>query len=106
MLVEIKSDRFRAGVVSFRAGLNVVLGDESATNSIGKSSLLMVIDFAFGGDSLLRYNTDIVQELGHHEYLLSFRFGGHFYRFRRNTGAPDEVGRCDDEWHVLEVMDL
>ena len=61
MLVEIRCDKFRTESISFHKGLNVVLGDENATNSIGKSSLLMVIDFACGGNSLLTYNTDIVQ---------------------------------------------
>lgn len=36
-------------VITFHKGLNVVLGDNKGTNSIGKSTLLMVIDFIFGG---------------------------------------------------------
>lgn len=106
MLKEIRSDRFRVGSISFREGLNVVLGDESATNSIGKSSLLMVIDFAFGGTSLLEYNTDVVKELGHHEYLLAFQFDGVDYRFRRNTATPDDVSGCDENWNVAELISL
>ncbi len=66
MLSEIRCDKFRMGSIQFHKGLNVILGDDNATNSIGKSTLLMIIDFALGGDSLLKHNGDIVDELGHH----------------------------------------
>jgi len=74
VLVEIRSDKFRKRSIQFQAGLNVVLGDDNATNSIGKSTLLMVIDFALGGDSLIEHNKDIVVELGHHDYFITFLF--------------------------------
>lgn len=66
MLREIRCEKFRTGVVTFHPGLNVVLGDENATNSIGKSTLLMLVDFVFGGSTLLEWNQDVVAELGHH----------------------------------------
>lgn len=50
MLLEVRSDKFRQSAIQFRAGLNVVLGDDNATNSIGKSSLLMVLDFVLAGN--------------------------------------------------------
>ena len=50
MLVEIKCDIFREKAVKFHSGFNVVLGDEKASNSIGKSNLLLIIDFVFGGN--------------------------------------------------------
>ena len=71
MLAENRCDKFRNETISFHKGLNVVLGDENATNSIGKSSLLIVIDFAFGGNSLSE-RKDIIDELGHHDYYISF----------------------------------
>jgi uncharacterized protein YydD (DUF2326 family) len=43
-------------MVSFHSGLNVVQGDANAANSIGKSTMLMVVDFAFGGKDLLKHN--------------------------------------------------
>ncbi len=106
MLVEIRCDKFRTKIVKFHKGLNVVLGDDSATNSIGKSSLLMVIDFAFGGGSLLEYNKDIVEELGDHDYFFSFNFDNIDYYFRRGTYRPDLVYKCDEEFSALEPIDL
>ena len=106
MLVEIRSDKFRTKRIEFHKGLNVVLGDENATNSIGKSSLLMVIDFAFGGNSLLEHNKDLVEELGDHDYYFSFDFGGDICRFRRGTYEPDLIYKCNDEYHPMSPITL
>jgi hypothetical protein len=106
MLVEIRSDVFRTAVIAFRSGLNVVLGDENATNSIGKSTLLMIVDFGFGGRGLLDHNTDLVTELGHHDYFFSFRFDGDVYRYRRGTLEPDVVYRCDDAFEPVSALGL
>lgn len=54
MLHEIQSNTFilnntiRPKVV-FNDGLNIVNGTDTGTNSIGKSTFLMAIDFCFGG---------------------------------------------------------
>ena len=58
MLVEISCDKFiDAGSVrapiTFSKGLNVVLGTETGTNSIGKSTFLLILDFVFGGEDYL-----------------------------------------------------
>lgn len=106
MLIEIRSDAFRKGSISFHEGLNVVLGDENATNSIGKSTLLMVIDFSFGGRSLLEHNNDLVPELGDHYYFISFKFGDEIYRFRRGTNDPGLVYRCDDDFALEAAITL
>ena len=51
MLVEVRCDEFKDdGIVRppirFHPGLNVVLGTARGTNSIGKSTFLMILDFA------------------------------------------------------------
>ena len=104
MLVEIRCDQFRTESISFHKGLNVVLGDENATNSIGKSTLLMVIDFAYGGNSLLTHNKDLVEELGHHDYWISFVFDGETYRFRRGTYQPDIVYKCSVDYEPMTTI--
>src|SRR5215471_7967263 len=98
MLLEIRCDKFRTTTISFNPSLNVVLGDENATNSIGKSTLLMVVDFVFGGNDLLLHNTDIITELGHHDYFFSFRFEEDTVRFRRGTFEPRIVYVCNAEY--------
>ena len=54
MLVEMSSSVFKEKgkvrpPIRFKKGLNVVLGKEDGENSIGKSSAMLAIDFAFGG---------------------------------------------------------
>jgi uncharacterized protein YydD (DUF2326 family) len=104
LLIEVRSTMFRTGSVRFHPGLNVVLGDENATNSIGKSSLLMVIDFALGGESLLSHNTDLVRELGHHDYFFSFQFDKQIYRFRRGTYESSLVYLCNEQFEPQRTM--
>lgn len=106
MLVEIRSAVLRKSVITFHAGLNVVLGDENATNSIGKSTALMLVDFAFGGDSFMEYNYDAIRVLGQHTYEFAFRFGSRTYNFRRDTIAANVVYRCDSSYAPLGEMSI
>ena len=106
MLTEIRSPQLRKGSIHFHPGLNVVLGDKNATNSIGKSTALMIIDFVFGGDSFLEFNGDAIAALGHHFYEFSFTFDNSIARFRRDTQNPEIVFRCDGEYQPLEEIGL
>lgn len=54
MLKEIQCPLFNHAKISFHQGLNIILGDDDAKNSIGKSTALMVIDFVEGGDSFIK----------------------------------------------------
>jgi uncharacterized protein YydD (DUF2326 family) len=106
MLIEIRCEQFRTESIAFHSGLNVVLGDENGTNSIGKSALLMVVDFAFGGTSLLDHNTDLVTELGHHDYFFTFKFDDEFFQFRRGTLDPEVVFKCDQDYQNLDQISI
>lgn len=106
MLTEVRSEVFRTKQVQFHSGLNVVLGDENASNSIGKSTMLMVIDFCFGGSTFTTYNKDIVTELGHHDYCFAFQFGDAAYRFRRGTREPEVVYMCNEDYVPQSSMSL
>lgn len=106
MLTEVRCDKFREKSINFHPGLNVVLGDSVATNSIGKSTLLMVLDFVYGGESFLEHNKDVVYELGNHDYFFSFKFGDNYYYFRRGTFKPDLVYSCDKDYKELEPISI
>lgn len=106
MLTEVRCEKFREKSIYFHPGLNVVLGDAIATNSIGKSTLLMILDFAYGGESFIEHNTDVVTELGHHDYFFTFRFDQENYNFRRGTYEPDLVYSCDLNNKELEPMSI
>ena len=106
MLIEIRCDKFKEKVVTFHAGLNVVLGDEKATNSIGKSTLLMVLDYAFGGNSFTKHNSDVTDELGHHEYFFTFEFDKIRHTFKRGTNQPKLIYRCSAEFEEIEPISI
>lgn len=91
MLIKISCNLFRRGHIDFHEGLNVILGDDDAKNSIGKSSALMVIDFVMGGSSLLRDKSGVINSLGHHTYAFEFSFGGVGYLFSRSTDTSETV---------------
>jgi len=105
MLIKISCEKFREKDIHFHAGLNVVLGDDKATNSIGKTTLLKVVDFVFGGSSLLKYSEDVVQVLGHHSYNFTLRFERD-YEFLRTTNNPDEVCLLGDGQKIVKIWSL
>lgn len=107
MLVEMSSPVFmEKGVVRppivFKEGLNVVLGKEDGTNSIGKSSALLAIDFVFGGNTYLA--SDGVKHIGDHTIFFTFKFDCKEYYFSRNTASAEEVQICSKGYgHTGEV---
>lgn len=101
MLKEIKSEQFIENPIKFSNGLNAVLGDDISTNSIGKSTLLMIIDFVFGGKSFITNDSGVIQKLGHQNFLFKFEFDQIDFYFKRNTENPEVVSFCDNEYNTL-----
>ena len=117
MLYEIWSDKFRTGgkdgqirpAIRFHTGLNTVLGTQTRSNSIGKSTFLMIIDYVFGGSDYLDTAAHVF--VGEHEIYFTFRFGDTFHRFCRKTIDKDVVYLCenctwDEEQSRLERIRL
>lgn len=80
------------------------MGDDDAKNSIGKSTALMVIDFAQGGNSFLKDEAGAIKALGHHHYNFSFVFAGQPYFFSRSTDASEVVYICDNDYARLREL--
>ena len=80
MLREIRCDNFRTynnaerDPIIFHPGLNVVLGSNDGKNSIGKSTFLMIIDFAFGGKDYVQKCTDVQEMVKGHTIEFCFEF--------------------------------
>lgn len=106
MLIEINCQSFKQKQVLFGEGLNVVKGDDLSSNSIGKSTLLMIIDFVFGGDSYLKNNSGATKELGHHTINFLFLFDDSNYFFSRGTENSDFVSICDKEYNILSAIKI
>ena len=103
MLSEIFCDKFYQKTIRFDAGLNVVLGTPNADNSIGKSTLLLIIDYAFGGDTYAKAS-DIVKNIGEHKIGFKFQFKGEEYAFLRAVPDSTEIWRCDSSYSPLDLI--
>ncbi len=86
---KLETQKHPTGTVHFHPGLNVVLGDSHGANSIGKSTMLLIIDFVFGGSSYVTSNA--VSEVGHHEVFFTFRFDNQSFKFSRLTDNPTTI---------------
>lgn len=106
VLKEISCDEFiengkvRPPLV-FHKGLNVVLGRDLGTNSIGKSTFLMILDFVFGGSDYAKKDTDVQSEVGEHTIKFQFEFNGKNFYFTRSTGDFNTVIRCNSKYLPL-----
>ena len=105
MLKQISCDKFiECGEVRppfiFTNGLNAVLGDSNESNSIGKSSLLMIIDFCFGGEDYVKKEADTIKEIGEHEIKFIFKFDKDYY-FIRKTSDLSTVQLCNENYEPI-----
>lgn len=116
MLYEIECDKFAKkvngqlvprGRIQLREGLNTVLGDKAAQNSIGKSTFLLVVDFCFGGDDYINPKICKAKEKLHsHTINFAFKFGDRIDYFCRDTKTPSEVGICDSDYKIQRTQTL
>ena len=107
MLIEVQCDKFIKNgqirePIRFHAGLNAVLGDDNGSNSIGKSTFLMILDFVFGGSDYVKKCTDVQENVKTHTINFAFDFDGQKYYFSRNTTEYNKVIPCDADYKPLE----
>lgn len=93
MLSEIYCDVFYQKKIIFNQGLSVVLGTNAGDNSIGKSTFLLIVDYAFGGTTYAE-TTDIINNVGSHDIFFTFTFGENNYTFCRNILNVNQVWKC------------
>ena len=104
MLKKIICDIFWQKEIIFYEGLNAIVGDDVDSNSIGKSTMLMIIDFVFGGDDYINKNHDVVDNLGHHDFRFIFNFKNKDYFFIRSTNEYKFVSICDEKFRILKSI--
>lgn len=106
MLVEVQCDKFiKHGEIrkpiQFHAGLNTVIGDDNGSNSVGKSTFLMILDFVFGGKDYVNKCLDVQENVGEHTINFTFVFDGKVYHFSRSNIDYKHVFRCDENYELL-----
>lgn len=106
MLKEIRCKNFIESSIKFQKGLNTVLGDNYSTNSIGKSTLLMIIDFVFAGNSFNDKDSGSVRELGHLTFQFMFEFSSEKIYYTRATDNSQIIFICDSMYNRLSEITL
>lgn len=106
MLVEVQCDKFMThnkprGSIRLHPGLNAVVGDDNGSNSIGKSTFLMILDFVFGGTDYVKKCTDVQENVKEHTINFTFKFNGELYHFARNTINYNEIIKCDSQYKPI-----
>ena len=108
MLYEIICDKFvsygkQREPIIFHKGLNIVKGQNNGTNSIGKSTALLAIDFAFGGDTYAKEQT-LINNIGNHIVKFCFKFGDKLYYYSRNTETANKINVCDSNYNIKKTI--
>ena len=108
MLTNIICEKFNEAnkKITFHSGLNVVLGDDNGTNSIGKSTFLMIIDFVFGGSDYIKKCPEVERNVGFHEITFTFTFNKEVYIFSRSTENSNFVKKYDTNNILIAEMTL
>lgn len=106
MLIEVICDKFKQPKIEFHKGLNVILGDDAGSNSIGKSTFLMIVDYIYGGNDYIMKSTDIQKNVGNHIIKFAFRFKKKMYYFSRDTNDTEFVNVCDKDYNVVDRIEL
>jgi hypothetical protein len=99
MLKSISCEKLIKTPITFGKGLNAVVGADDAHNSIGKSSILMLIDFAFGGSDFPEKCDDVIRHVGDFKVGVTFEFDKS-YSFVRDTKNPDQVYRVEEQEYI------
>lgn len=105
MIKELYCELFKQQKIAFKQGLNVVLGDDVGSNSIGKSTALLAIDYMLGGNHY-QNKSDIINHVGHHTVFASFVFNNENYYFARKTENSDTVFKSTSDYHIIEGSEM
>ncbi len=103
MLCEIYCEQFHQKRITFHDGLNVVLGTSKADNSIGKTTLMLIVDFAFGGNAYTDA-TDILANVGEHIIGFKFCFNDKEYFYSRSITDRNTVWECDSSYTQIKSI--
>jgi len=105
MLYEIFCDAFANKKVTFRNGLNAILGNDNGDNSIGKSTFLLIIDFVFGGNTYAEQE-NITENVQPHDICFSFIFNNTKYYFKRNNIDSRRVNKCTEQYTTIATITI
>lgn len=111
MLIEIGCNKFSKeitndGFVRFHEGLNIVLGGMHADNSVGKTTFLMAIDYAFGSTEYGKDDAGLRDNVGTHVIQFAHQFGDEVYFYSRDIDNNKVVNICNEHYEVVDQIPL
>ncbi|MDM1508340.1 hypothetical protein HX082_02890 [Myroides odoratimimus] len=106
MLKEINCNKFIKSKIEFSCGLNSIIGDNISTNSIGKSTFLMILDFVFGGNTFKSKDSGSIKHVGDLTLNFCYIFNNEKYYYSRDTENPEIVNICDSNYTSLEEISV
>ena len=107
MLIEVMCDKLLSfgkprGKIIIKPGLNTIMGTDVGSNSIGKSTFLMIIDFVFGGNDYVEKLTEVQTEVGEHTICFAFQFSDGVHYFSRSSVNYKYVQQCNSSYQPIE----
>ena len=105
MLREIFCDAFHQKRIQFNDGLSVILGTPTGTNSIGKSTFMLIIDFVFGGATYAGAE-DIIRNVKEHRICWTLEFDSDTCYFARRMPQSNEVEVCDEDYNLIKRISV
>lgn len=115
MLKMIDCDLFyengtRRSPILFKNGLNIIEGVETNEeyNSIGKTTLLLIIDFAFGGKEYLKYVEKFPDDKRNHviKFVMEFGYDEYFFTRSTNIDTSSFVSECNNDFQELRKISI
>lgn len=113
MLKMLTCDKFRIDpltgvpiIINFTDGLNVVRGTEENKNSIGKSTILLLIDFALGGEDYGHNCNVALNKIGDHTIYFVIEHGGEEIYCSRSAKNPNIVTYYKDSYFKEELAQV
>ena len=91
MLKELRCNKLIKEKLEFNDGFNALVGPDDGANSIGKSSVLMLIDFSLSGDDFINLCSDVIDNAGIITVEMDFIFKDVKHSFSRSTNDPKVV---------------
>lgn len=101
MLREIYCEAFHQKRIVLNKGLSVILGTPTGTNSIGKSTFMLIIDFVLGGETYAD-KEDIINNVGNHRICWTFQFDDKCFYFARNMPNAKEIEECNSRYEAVK----
>ncbi|WP_252970586.1 DUF2326 domain-containing protein [Corynebacterium guaraldiae] len=94
-------------MIEFHAGLNIIEGADGAQNSIGKSTVLQIIDFVYGGRDFLQSDAvTLPTAVRHHIIYFTLRIHDTNHHFSRDTSRPGFVATYQDPNWTIPVDEV